>query len=139
MYRAVSTETGKEVFGYYIHFLGNDFISQFDNNTTMTFAECWDSVHPQSIAQAIGINDKNDKMIYGSIPVEGVMSEGGDEAKQKLENNITRTGKIISRKGAFCIIGDDESYDYLHNLANFTGEYQIEITGSQFKSKEKRQ
>ncbi len=60
-YRGKSIETGEWFFGYYIHFLGNDFISRFENNTSKDFAECFVSVHPKSVGQFTGLKDKNSK------------------------------------------------------------------------------
>ena len=44
--------------------------------------KCWTyptfEVIPATVGQSIGIEDKNGKEIYGSIPINGKMSKGGD-------------------------------------------------------------
>lgn len=38
----------------------------------------WFEIDPTTLAMGTGVTDKNGTMIYGSVPVEGKMSKGGD-------------------------------------------------------------
>ncbi len=129
-YRGVSKETGKEVFGYLIYKKSSDeyFIAteeDIEENYIKWLDLDFVSVHAKSIAQAVGINDKNDKPIYGSISVDGVMSEGGD-----------KFGKYICsfENGAFLLI-DTHHKDFRCHLTKNIGK-EFEITGSQWKEQE---
>ena len=84
-YRGKSIETGEWFFGYYIHFLGNDFISRFENNTSKDFAECFVSVHPKSVGQFVGL-DKNNKEIWSNSFVTVYFG---------VPSTLTATAKII--------------------------------------------
>ncbi len=41
-------------------------------------------VHPESLAMETTVCDKNSKMIFGSIPINGKMSEGGDNTNNGI-------------------------------------------------------
>jgi len=47
------------------------------------YLESLAEVTPESLAMETTINDKNNKMIHGSFPVDGVMSRGGDKVKDE--------------------------------------------------------
>lgn len=46
------------------------------------------SIDPSTLAQETGLSDKNSKPIFGSFPVDGVMSKGGDIIKYMDGNNF---------------------------------------------------
>ncbi len=139
-FRGWTIETNREVKGYYCVVQGKHYIipedaelGRLDPDTTGS----WDyaiggfvEVHRKTVGQFTGREDKNKKEIYGSIPINGKMSKGGDIVKQKLENYLTRTGRVDFHDGAFRVVGSDGTYDYLHNLTRFVSEYAIEIIGN---------
>ncbi|KKM82688.1 hypothetical protein LCGC14_1317050 [marine sediment metagenome] len=90
MYRGM-TKNGKEVKGYYCkvqnkHYiiLGNAKVYSIvgiDSVSGNEFLEGFIEVDPESISQFVGIKDENNQDIYGSIPIDGKMSRGGDRIK----------------------------------------------------------
>jgi hypothetical protein len=74
-------------------------------------------VLPESIAQSTGKTDKNDEEIYGSIWIDGKLTEGGDKIKCTWHNGLRSEGCVGFRNGSFVVIGQDETFDYLHNVA----------------------
>lgn len=138
-YRGVSIETGKTVFGYHAKVEGKHYIIPDDAE----ILDCCPNgegvggfveVHSQSIAQSTGVLDKNNKMIYGSIEVDGVMSEGGDviilscgccHYDIKYSNDIA----------GFWPYNDGKGQGHLKDINVWN--CICEITASQFKSKEK--
>lgn len=94
------TKEGKVVEGYYLylkHFPGgwmDDDPKEHDRHMIFPVKqECsnpydaegtihrgvYYQVTPQSLAMSMGINDRNKAEIFGSFPVDGKMSEGGDD------------------------------------------------------------
>lgn len=67
---------GNEVItGYYSAIDGvHHYIFNADNLNSPD----WFEIDPTTIAMATGVTDKNGVEIFGSVPVDGVMSRGGD-------------------------------------------------------------
>ena len=80
MFRGISKETGKLVYGDLIRkcLVGSFVVPTAIKPLGLVPVE----VHPDSIAMKTGINDKNDKPVYGSIEIDGKMSRGGDRVKK---------------------------------------------------------
>ncbi len=115
-----TTPEGKVVEGYYVkvtdkHFIipappkisfcanyGEGCFGVIENDS----GEYPNEVLPSSLAMYVGIDDKNGKKIWGSFEVDGVMSEGGDRAK----NERGETGIVVFSQGAFVLV-----YEPPHN------------------------
>ena len=87
MFRA-TTKEGKVVKGWYckvkIEDEGHHYIIPFDANTSegnIEFLKSFYRIDPCALAQDTTVKDKNNEPIYGSFPVEGKMSKGGDRVK----------------------------------------------------------
>lgn len=82
------TKGGKWVEGYYVRGLNDDdfIVSREDFPPTMSdpLGDCkniYYEILPDSLSMSTGLSDKNGKRIFGSIPVNGEMSKGGDVVK----------------------------------------------------------
>lgn len=90
------TKDGREVFGwlvidhaimgaYYIvsenGWFGSLPISEFRNGNIKNNLPPLIKVHPETIAMKTGQTDKNETDIYGSIELDGTMTEGGDRVR----------------------------------------------------------
>ena len=92
------TQDGKLVEGYYLETgCGRHFIIDppqaiiatertFKGKTDIAIVGCYE-VLPQSLAMSTGISDKNQVEIFGSIEVDGVMSDGGDDCKLDISGD----------------------------------------------------
>jgi len=141
-YRALTIDGRREVKGYYCKVEGKHYIilddAEYDNCTPVNesyqpaiggFVE----VIPSTIAQFTGIFDKNKKEIYGSIPIDGKMSESDDviemwvSAPWNPEEPIRITGQIIWENGGWWFQGkESNNWDcYLAEIAN-----DVEVIGS---------
>ncbi len=81
LYRA-KTKDGKEVEGGLIKYNGKRYI--FENNNK-PFVARFIKIDPATLALDTTIKDKHGKAIFGSVPVDGVMSKGGDRIKHRLD------------------------------------------------------
>ena len=122
------TKEGKEVKGYYCYvqkkhyiILSGAFISP--QNGIHYYSE----VIPSTIAQFTGLKDKNKVEIYGSIEIDGKMSEGGDIVKVKSDIP-TYQGAVEFNCGSFMIQAE--------HIAGYRWiDYEIEIIGNQTDDK----
>jgi len=90
MFRA-KTKDGKEVKGYWCVVEGRHFIIPDDArlitaNTRLEgsrpcYINGFIGIDPLTLAQDTTVKDKNETPIYGSFPVDGVMSKGGDRIR----------------------------------------------------------
>lgn len=81
----------KWIYGYYSHNSkrGIHMITEDNSGTWL--------VIPSTIAQFIGLKDKNDVEIYGSIEIDGVMSEGGDIIQECVVGQVIWDGDVIQK------------------------------------------
>jgi hypothetical protein len=106
-----TTKEGKVVEGYYFcdkkadkHIILTGYIS-----IKYITSPC--EVLLLSLAMSTGIKDKNDEEIFGSFPVDGVMSEGGSEVEfipiEEFGTQKKQFAKIYYSKTrkAFCLKG----------------------------------
>ncbi len=147
-YKGVSIETGEWVEGWYFEAYGHSYIMkllpefEYDNDPIIQklMESNYVEVHPQSIAQATGVNDKNDKPIYSSILIDGKMSDGGDKITGDNRCAVSYRSDFLRIEG--CVLWDKESLSWhvagtytarkescYHYLANIE---ELEITGSQY-------
>ena len=88
--------------------------------------ERYEEVYPESLALSTGITDKNGKMIYGSIEVNGNMSKGGDVVK-------------IDNCTEYPVIYENCSFGFYQVNCEFSTVCdwgcRIEIIGSQWKGR----
>lgn len=104
---------------------GNCSIIDYANDKTKTYT--WHDIIPESLGMFWGRTDKNGKEIFGSIPVNGVMSKGGDVVKRSLSGATpTTTDDVYFHKGCF-VIG---THDYIKPLSSYC---TIEIIGNQYE------
>lgn len=102
IFRAEKKDTGELVKGYYVfgyseklHYIIPETVTIHhlrQNEFQPTIIDLIE-IRPETLAMETTIKDKNDKMIFGSIPVNGKMSEGGDRCKchvfiQELGENM---------------------------------------------------
>jgi len=97
MFRGIDINTGEWVHGYYVKrlvvFPNKATAYQYGivahgNNVKYPPVESREyPVHPDSIAQNTGIQDKNNTPIYGSIEIDGKMSRGGDIVEVFMPNS----------------------------------------------------
>lgn len=127
MYRA-KTKSGEVVKGYWcvvegVHFIILESAGIFDVGCIVGFVE----IIPSTLAQDTTVKDKNGTPIYGSFPVEGVMSKGGDTTKSVK-------GKIFTiewERGGLGFIGRSRSgIVQLSDLIGLT-EFDVEVIGSE--------
>ena len=84
-FRGKRIDNGKGVCGMLMHKWACG--TQWNKYLAIQLAEEGNSylVIPSTIAQFTGLKDKNQVEIYGSIEIDGVMSEGGDIVKVEID------------------------------------------------------
>jgi len=101
-----------------------------DNKTTFTAIVDSDGVlyevYPESVGMSILRKDKHGVEIFGSIPINGKMSRGGDIIKTTGSIDNIETAKIEFKRGCF----KDNYYGF---CLSDNKEYQIEIIGKQYE------
>jgi uncharacterized phage protein (TIGR01671 family) len=142
-YRAIRKDNGEWVEGYLMQMYSPErlFIGQWINlgNEARVKDELFTSYHeiiPESLALFTALTDKNGKEIFGSIPVNGVMSRGGDILKLQYPtvkiygyvDNKEITVTVEFSKGGFWFTGDG----YADCNWHFYNDY--EIIGNQWES-----
>lgn len=94
----------------------------------------WFEIDPTTLAMSTGQTDKNGTMIYGSVPVEGVMSKGSDI--------VHSSSNVPDDFGGFIVVFEDGAFYIQHVESNsihcYLNETEIEalnltITGKQYK------
>ncbi len=139
MYRGIIKDLDipkpREVKGYWCKVQGKHYIvfddAEYDNCACVNenyqpaisgFVE----VLPSSLAMSTGIEDKNGVEIFGSFPVDGVMSEGGSDIKILKEGfEKDAIGKVFYNKHftGFCLAAVDGSY--LTIMSGQGGWYEV--------------
>ncbi len=118
LHRANRKDNGEEVIGSLVKSGDcNWFI--FPRGSALQKTRCESSEYvatfyeiiPESLAMETTVLDKNKKMIFGSILVEGKMSEGGDTVRGKVCGfDVTETAKVCFIDGAFYPLHEGEFY-----------------------------
>lgn len=106
-------------------------IIPFDGKMTYISVE----IHPESLSISFGLTDKNGKEIFGSIPINGVMSKGGSV----LKGNTKYTYAVMFVKGQFTVrVIEYELRNTSFNLYKWAEENKssIEIIGNQYEQNE---
>ena len=143
MFRGM-TKDGKEVKGYYCkvqnkHYiiLGNAKVYSIVGLAPVAglrlsgeFLEGFIEVDPESISQFVGIKDENNQDMYGSIPIDGKMSRGGDRIKLSCGGYIY-TIEYQANKAAFIPVSDGQSQ--VHNEHINVWDCKIEVIGNQME------
>ena len=136
--RAKREDNGEEVVGWYVksesrHFICDedckfDYEEDDDGNTRpIIFAEVY-RIDPTTLAVETGTLDKNKRMIFGSIEVDGVLSEGGDDVKVTVYAQQSFTGRVEFEKlkGAWWVFNDKkEEATYFFDLTSCEDEFEI--------------
>lgn len=102
-YRGKRIDNGEWVYGCYCnntqeHWI---FVPEEDDYTL---------VIPASVGMFTGLTDKNGKEIYGSVPINGEMSKGGDEIRvyEKVGEEIKDwTNEVCFKRGCFSLVNRD--------------------------------
>ena len=106
-YRGRRKDTGEWVKGYYwkkpIVFLNNSiawshYIYAIDESVYPPNTHNY-LVIPETVGEYTGLNDKNGVEIYGSIPINGKMSEGGDKMCFKADKSSPSGGHYCGTMG----------------------------------------
>ena len=124
-YRGQRVDNGAWVYGDLIHFPATTAIGHPDKGGV--YWEEYDVI-PETVGMYTGINDKNKREIYGSIPINGKMSDGGDKVKWCT---LIWTIKFIDGKFGF---GWKDS-DHLHSQDLYIQCYHnaVEVIGHEEK------
>jgi len=79
-FRAKRLDNGELVYGMYHTYGDGHFMAEVEiqNNRGDDWKVKAEEIDPTTLAMATGQTDKNGTMIFGSVPVDGVMSRGGD-------------------------------------------------------------
>lgn len=121
MFKAKRIDNGKEVEGWLVECDGKYYIAAKVKDTHWDLCNVFAGfieVQPRTIAMQTGVKDKNENMIYGSILINGVMTEGGDRV----------------------IAADRKVYDVVfgeHNCCDCDGEEPCSVVGFFFKKNDK--
>lgn len=70
----------------------------------------WYEIRPETLAMETTVKDKHGKMIFGSIPVNGKMSEGGDTVRGKTGVGCEGQTEVWYRLGAFYPLYEGEFF-----------------------------
>lgn len=136
-FRGVSLHTEFEVFGDLITTKNFEHHVAISHEPPFIITEegSIHSVHPESVAQYIGLNDKNGKEIYGSVYIDGKLTKGGDVAE--LDGEIYT---VEFEDGAFGLKEPGQKLRGLFHYYNFCrvdhSNYVPEVLGSQFLNPE---
>ena len=97
------TLDGEEVRGWYCKIDGVDYIiaedAYFGDGVELGDIIGARGVLPDSVGQSTGLKDKNEKEIYGSIPINGKMSKGGDVMNFKSDKSSPSGGYYAGTVG----------------------------------------
>lgn len=112
--RAERKDNGELIEGYYVNydFMGVKLSVIIDESKDdyMPLVKRLVPIDPTTLAVETNVLDKNKKMIFGSIEVDGKMSTGGDTIKGIDGFGKPRTIMIIFSSGAFFPLNEDEFY-----------------------------
>ena len=121
------TESGEWVEGYYFQCWDDCFILLGTTNGLPNMTK----IIPTTLAMITGRKDKNDKKIFGSIPLEnGEMSKGGDIVKAMMDYG---PGGFVERAVA---INWHNEYGYQWNYFDLS---TVEVIGNQTDNPELRE
>lgn len=108
-FRGQRKDNGEVVRGWYVfgyseklHYIVSESVTIHhlrQNNFRPTIIDLIE-ISPESLAMETTILDKNKKMIFGSFPVDGVMSKGGDIYKRKNGE----IGDVVFDGGCFMVL-----------------------------------
>ncbi len=135
IFRGKRKDNGEIVTGYYFHLynvaMRGDTISEGDweyeahdifgifDDSGLTNPVDWEgTIHrasyveviPESLAMETGVKDKNSKMIFGSIVVDGKMSEGGDDVRGKDDSGLIVTTRVHYSEARFFPLSEGEFF-----------------------------
>lgn len=127
IFRANRKDNGEEVKGCHLVSDDKHYIINCSGVTSTAIALAdsiagfpgYHEIRPETLAMETTIPDKNGNMIFGSIPVNGKMSEGGDEVKVYLGHWIGwQNGKVtwqLEGSVGWCIERSKEKWRYSLN------------------------
>ncbi len=124
-FRGKRKDNGEEVKGWYIEHPFSDDLTKFVSCIIQD--ERPYEVIPETVAMFTTLLDKNKKEIYGSIPIDGKMSRGGDIIEwEDSDDCVTRKFQeaVTYQQGAF------------QTLACQYGLCDFEVIGNQYDDKE---
>lgn len=134
-YRGKRVDNGEWVEGYFYKKTlcdgnGECCYIKFDGNNGI-------EIIPETIALFTTLTDKNGKEIFGSIPVNGVMSRGGDVVFfKRLDCNLTIRWSEVGYRWTYSAIGEENSYYVDRSIDEDMVKY-LEIIGNQYDSEMK--
>ena len=121
-FRGLRVDGGGEIVGDLLSNICVDYVSIDFTLPAIANEDDILSVHPHTAAMSTGQTDKNGVEIFGSIPINGKMSKGGDE----IRLSETVTDIVIFSEGQFkpSKATNYEAWNFLNNC---------EIIGKQYK------
>lgn len=128
--RGVDIKTGKVVGGYHCggvkdkHFI-IDAVEVEKEVPIVILAWHFTEIHPDSLALDTGVRDRECKAIFGSYPVDGAMSKGGDIFK--ITEGPTEVNDVTFEDGRWTFKEHGLYLAEWHNCG--------EIIGSQWRGK----
>ena len=130
-YRGIRKDNGEWVEGNLVNNLWGYFIIQhFGIQNEIIVSSIASQVIPESISLFTTLTDKTGKEIFGSIPVNGVMSRGGDVLKFNYDNFVQIEKPIEWSGNGFWVKGENDS-NFLPAMSG------TEIIGNQYDSEMK--
>lgn len=120
------TKEGKWVEGYYVNKAFGQENIIFGKDDSYPYR-----VIPESVGMSTGLKDKNGKEIFGSIPINGEMSKGGDIIIQEHSYAGTHKGDIWYRAELGNAVGWMCGQFYMSSM-----QKSFEVIGNQFDNPE---
>ncbi len=110
IHRAKTVKTNRECFGHafpaegkWYMILEDAEIGEFSHAWKYIHEDCFVEIDPSTLAMDTTVKAKNGEPIFGSIPVDGAMSDGGDEVNGISIGEPDEQGKVEFRNGCFGI------------------------------------
>ena len=135
-FRGKTKDNGKWVYGGFMQTPESPFIIDYSvivKNAEDGYPTVYDVVEviPSTIAQFTTVKDENDDEIYGSFPINGIMTEGGDIVEAPAMHKGAICG-VYWDMNCWCI---KKSNGTTTGLTNYGGKSAPKIIGNQTDNK----